>query len=88
MAHSNLLDKLQEKNLLTVVDNKVGIKPHDKYNFTTYPLQDNDYILITDEEYIGLITHVYMFNEELDGVVDYEEPIIEEEPIEEENSNE
>ena len=77
MAHSNLIEKLQEKNLLTIVDNKVALKPHDQYSFTTYPLQDDDYILVSQEEYIGLITQVYMFNEELNGVVDYKENRIE-----------
>lgn len=73
MNFEKIIDKLIEKNLLTTDGDKIKIKPHDQYNFTTYPIQD-DYILISYDEYIGLLTRVYMFNEELTGVVDYEEP--------------
>ena len=74
MNFEKIIDKLIEKNLLTTDGDKIKIKPHDQYNFTTYPIQD-DYILISYDEYIGLLTRVYMFNEELTGVVDYEEPV-------------
>lgn len=73
MDFEKLIDKLIEKNLLTTDGDKIKIKPHDQYNFTTYPIQD-DYILVSYDEYIGLLTRVYMFNEELTDVVDYEEP--------------
>ena len=73
MDFEKIIDKLIEKNLLTTDSDKIKIKPHDQYNFTTYPIQD-DYILVSYDEYIGLLTRVYMFNEELTGVVDYEEP--------------
>ena len=73
MDFEKIIGKLIEKNLLTTDGDKIKIKPHDQYNFTTYPIQD-DYILVSYDEYIGLLTRVYMFNEELTGVVDYEEP--------------
>lgn len=85
MDFEKLIDKLIEKNLLATDGNKIKIKPHDQYNFTTYPIQD-DYILVSYDEYIGLLTQVYMFNEELTGVVDYEEPQ-EDEPIEDSQSD-
>ena len=91
MEFDNVIQKLIEKNLLTVKDDKVCIKPLNQYDFTTYPIED-EYILITGEEYVGLLTRVYMFNEELTGVIDYVEPIIEvlgnsieETPIEEDS---
>ena len=74
MNFEKIIDKLIEKNLLATDGDKIKIKPHDQYNFTTYPIQ-GDYILVSYDEYIGLLTRVYMFNEELTGVVDYEEPI-------------
>lgn len=84
MNFEKIIDKLIEKNLLATDGDKIKIKPHDQYNFTTYPIQDDDYILVSYDEYIGLLTRVYMFNEELTGVVDYEEPQeIVEEPVEE-----
>lgn len=85
MDFEKIIDKLIEKNLLTTDGDKIKIKPHDQYNFTTYPIQD-DYILVSYDEYIGLLTQVYMFNEELTGVVDYEEPQ-EDEPIEDSQSD-
>lgn len=85
MDFEKIIDKLIEKNLLTTDGDKIKIKPHDQYNFTTYPIQD-DYILVSYDEYIGLLTRVYMFNEELTGVVDYEEPQ-EDEIIEESQSD-
>ena len=78
MEHSNLIDKLVEINLLSTENGKIKLKPHDQYSFTTYPL-DDEYILVTEEEYIGLLMHIYMFNDDLDAVIDYVEPI-EEEP--------
>ncbi len=72
MKFDNVISKLIEKNLLTVVDGKICVKPHDQRSFTTYPIQDDDCILVSQEEYIGLITQVYMFNEDLTGLVDYE----------------
>lgn len=70
---SNIIEKLINKNLLTVKENKVCLKPHEQRSFTTYPIKDEDYILVTFDEYIGLITGVYMFSEDLTTVVDYEE---------------
>lgn len=85
MEYNDLMQKLIDKNLLTVIENKICIKPHNQYDFTTYPISEDDYILITPEEYIGLLTGVCKFNEELTGVIDYVEPVIEVlgEPIEE-----
>lgn len=85
MNFEKIIDKLIEKNLLATDGDKIKIKPHDQYNFTTYPIHD-DYILVSYDEYIGLLTRVYMFNEELTGVVDYEEPR-EDEIIEESQSD-
>lgn len=72
MEYNNLIEKLKEKNLLTTIDDKICVKPHSQYDFTTYPLGD-DYILITAEEYIGLLMGIYMFDEGLTAIVDYEE---------------
>lgn len=73
MDFEKIISKLIEKNLLTTDGDKIKIKPHDQYNFTTYPIQDDDFILVSYDEYIGLITGVYMFSEDLTTVVDYEE---------------
>lgn len=85
MEHSSLLDKLVDKNLLTIKDDKVCVKPQSQYDFTTYPIDEDDCILITFEEYIGLLMHEYMFSEDLTGVIDYvapEQEETEEEPVE------
>lgn len=74
-------EELKEKNLLTLSPSGfVCIIPHDQYSFTTYPINDiNDGILLTQDEYIGIIERRYMFNESLNGVVDYIAPPEEEE---------
>ena len=74
MEYDTLIAKLIEKNLLTLQEGKVCVKPIDKYSFVTFPLEENDYIQLTQEEYLGLLTRIYMFNDDLDGVVDFEEP--------------
>lgn len=74
MEYNVLMQKLIDRNLLTVIEDKVCIVPHNQYDFTTYPINGDNFILISEEEYIGLLTGVYMFNEELTGVVDYVDP--------------
>lgn len=88
MEYNVLMQKLIDRNLLTVVDDKICIKPHTQYDFTTFPIDMEDCIQITEEEYLGLITYVYMFDETLTNVVDYVNPVIGfevlgEEPVEE-----
>lgn len=74
MEYNVLMQKLIERNLLTVIDDKICIIPHNQYDFTTFPINDSNFILITQEEYLGLLTRVYMFDDTLTGVVDFVEP--------------
>lgn len=68
-------EDLEKKYKLSVnEEGKVLIKPRDQYNFTTYPVSKYDCIEITKNEYIGIIERRYMFNAQLDGVVEYVEP--------------
>ena len=78
MALENIIEKLQERNSLTIIDDKICIKPLNQYEYITCPIDVEDCIQITEEEYIGILTRVYMFNEELNGVVDFVAPVIEE----------
>lgn len=67
--------KLAKENLLTITPSGyVCVKPHDQYSFTTYPINDLDCILLTPNEYMGLLNNTYMFNENLTGVIEYIEP--------------
>ena len=59
----------------------VCIKPHTQYDFTTYPIDINDCVYVTYDEYIGLITRVYMFNDTLNCVIDYVDQFEEEERL-------
>lgn len=70
MEYNDLMQKLISKNFLTVVNNKICIVPHNQYDFTTYPIDINDCVYVTYDEYIGLITGVYMFNDTLNCVID------------------
>lgn len=72
-------EDLVKENLLTITPSGyVCVNPHDQYSFTTYPVEEYDCILLTPDEYIGLLDHTYMFNESLKGVTDYIEPPTEE----------
>ena len=65
-------ETLKNQNLLTISPSGyVCIKPINQFDFTTYPIDKNDYILITPEEYIGLIERTHIFNEQLTGVIEY-----------------
>lgn len=72
-------EKLVKENLLTITPSGyICVKPHDQYSFTTYPISEFDCILLTSDEYMGLLNHTYMFDESLKGVTAYVEPPTEE----------
>lgn len=75
--------KFAEQNMLTYNDAKtrVFVKPTDRHNFTAYPLEDlSGVVALTLEEYLGLRTNYYQFNEQLTGIEEY---VAEEESVEE-----
>lgn len=66
--------KFAEQNMLTYNDEKtkVFVKPTDRHNFTAYPLEDlSGVVALTLEEYLGLRTNYYQFNEQLNGIEEY-----------------
>lgn len=66
--------KFAEQNMLTYNDEKtkVFVKPTDRHNFTAYPLEDlSGVVALTLEEYLGLRTNYYQFNEQLTGIEEY-----------------
>ena len=66
--------KFAEQNMLTYNDDKtrVFVKPTDRHNFTAYPLEDlSGVVALTLEEYLGLRTNYYQFNEQLTGIEEY-----------------
>lgn len=68
---------LAQQNRLTYTDDKtrVYVKPLDRHNFITYPLEDlSGTVLVTLEEYLGLRVHYYQFNENLNGLELYVAP--------------
>lgn len=68
-------ENIVKENLLTITPSGyVCVKPHDQYSFTTYPINDLDCILLTPNEYMGLLNNTYMFDEHLKGVVEYVDP--------------
>ena len=72
-------EQLKKDNLLTISPSGyVCVKPIDQYSFTSYPIDIYDCILITQDEYVGLLERRYMFNEALTGVIDYVKPVYEE----------
>lgn len=65
-------EQIAAANMLTTNKNGyVYIKPEGKFDFTTYPVNKNECILISPEEYIGLIQRTHIFNDQLTGVIEY-----------------
>lgn len=72
-------EQLKLDNLLTISPSGyVCVKPIDQYSFTSYPIDIFDCILVTQDEYVGLLERRYMFNKSLLGVTAYVEPVNEE----------
>ena len=66
--------KFAQQNMLTYNDDKtrVFVKPTDRHSFTAYPLEDlSGVVALTLEEYLGLRTNYYQFNEQLTGIEEY-----------------
>lgn len=60
---------IKQQNRLVTKDEKILIKPMGRYEYTTFPLDDLEgVILITLEEYLGLRSNYYRFNETLTGL--------------------
>lgn len=67
--------RLAQQNMLTF-DNEQEhfyVKPIDKHNFITYPLEDlSDTVMLTVDEYLGLRANYYQFTDDLKAVELYE----------------
>ena len=69
-----VIDELLKRNAVRYSeDGLIKIMPLNQFEFQTYPIVDGKEILITEDEYIGLMLRVYEFNDELTGVepIDY-----------------
>lgn len=80
--------KFAQQNMLTYNDSKtlVFVKPTSRHDFISYPLEDlSGVVALTLEEYLGLRTNYYQFNEQLTGIEEYvaEEEITDEAILEE-----
>jgi hypothetical protein len=68
--------RLAEQNRLTFDDEHEHfyVKPIDKHNFITYPLEDlSGTVMLTVDEYLGLRANYYQFTEDLTGIEVYKE---------------
>lgn len=67
--------RLAEQNRLTFDDEHEHfyVKPIDRHNFTTYPLEDlSGTVMLTVDEYLGLRANYYQFTEDLTSIELYE----------------
>ncbi len=67
--------RLAEQNRLTFDDEHEHfyVKPIDRHNFITYPLEDlSGTVMLTVDEYLGLRANYYQFSEDLTGIEVYE----------------
>lgn len=59
----------RQNDLLIDDDGLIMVKPTDRNNFETFPLQDlGGCLRLTMEEYLGLRAGYYRFNENLNGL--------------------
>ena len=64
-----VIDELLKRNAVRYSeDGLIKIMPLNQFEFQTYPIVDGKEILITEDEYIGLMLRVYQFNDELTAV--------------------
>lgn len=67
--------RLAQQNMLTFDDahEHYYVKPIDRHNFITYPLEDlSGTVMVTVDEYLGLRAAYYQFSEDLTGIEVYE----------------
>ena len=64
------IDILKEQNKLTISDNGlIYVKPIDKYNYITYPIEDlGGCLALTPEEYVLLKSGYYKIKEDMTGL--------------------
>ncbi len=68
--------RLAQQNMLTFDDEHEHfyVKPIDKHNFITYPLEDlSGTVMLTVDEYLGLRANYYQFTEDLTDIELYKE---------------
>lgn len=68
------IQKLKTQFNLTLNEDetKIYVLPHNKWEFTSCPLDDlSKCILITPEEFIGFMANVFIFNDDLTACEDY-----------------
>lgn len=68
--------RLAQQNILTFDDEHKHfyVKPIDRHNFITYPLEDlSGTVMLTVDEYLGLRENYYQFTEDLTGIEIYKE---------------
>lgn len=59
----------KQNNLITNEEGKIIVKPLDRHNFVTFPIENLlGALLLTLEEYLGLRANYYRFNETLTGL--------------------
>lgn len=63
------IEILKQQNNLIVDNDIIYVKPIDKYNFVTFPIQDlAGSLALNVEEYLGLRANYYVFKNDLSGI--------------------
>lgn len=63
------IEILKQQNKLTTHNGKIYVKPIDKYDFVTFPIENlKGSLALSVEEYLGLRAMYYRFNDSLDGL--------------------
>jgi len=69
-----VIDILKTKNSLSTDENgKILVSPISQFEFKTNPIGEGDsVVLVTEDEYIGLLLKLYQFDEALGAVVAFD----------------
>lgn len=60
---------LKKQNNLVIDNNLIYVKPTDKNNFVTFPIDDlKGALALTLDEYLGLRANYYVFKDDLSGL--------------------
>lgn len=67
----SVINELAKKYIWETENRKIKIIPISQFEWQSYPI-DKDYLLLTEDEFIGVATKLYMFSNDLKGVVPFD----------------
>ena len=64
-----VIDELKKDSILNYTeDGKIIVIPLSRFEFQTNPIETENHLTITEDDYVGLRLRVYQFTEDLHGI--------------------